>query len=123
MESRLVNIDTKMITLSNTASTKTLTQTGANWTTDYTTLQSLTLSNVGGLVFSYVKLYNKATAPDQNDTPVMTIPLNHETVQQVVCNSLLFNLGIGVRATNAFVANDNTAPSGTTYATAFYKLG
>jgi hypothetical protein len=123
MESRLTNMDTKMITLSNTASTKTLTQTGANWTTDYTTLQSLTLSNVGGLVFSYVKLYNKATAPDQNDTPVMTIPLNHETVQQVVCNSLLFNLGIGVRATNAFVANDNTAPSGTTYATAFYKLG
>jgi len=123
MESRLVNMDTKMITLSNTASTKTLTQTGANWTTDYTTLQSLTLSNVGGLVFSYVKLYNKATAPDQNDTPIMTIPLNHETVQQVVCNTLLFDLGIGVRATNAFAANDNTAPSGTVYATAFYKLG
>jgi hypothetical protein len=123
MESRLTNMDTKMITLSNTASTKTLTQTGANWTTDYTTLQSLTLSNVGGLVFSYVKLYNKATAPDQNDTPVMTLPLNHETVQQVVCNSLLFDLGIGVRATNAFVENDNTAPSGTVYATAFYKNG
>jgi hypothetical protein len=123
MESRLVNIDTKMITLSNGASTKTLTQTGQNWTTDYTTLQSLTLSNVGGLVFSYVKLYNKATAPDQNDTPVMTLPLNHETVQQVVCNTLLFDLGIGVRATNAFVANDNTAPSGTVYATAFYKNG
>jgi hypothetical protein len=123
MESRLVNIDTKMITLSNGASTKTLTQTGQNWTTDYTTLQSLTLSNVGGLVFSYVKLYNKATAPDQNDTPVMTIPLNHETVQQVACNTLLFDLGIGVRATNAFVANDNTAPSGTVYATAFYKNG
>ena len=108
---------------SNGASTKTLTQTGANWTAGYSTLQSLTISNVGGLVFSYVKLYNKATAPDQNDTPVMTLPLNHETVQQVVCNSLLFNLGIGVRATNAFVANDNTAPSGTVYATAFYKLG
>jgi hypothetical protein len=108
---------------SNGASTKTLTNTGANWTAGSSTLQSLTLSNVGGLVFSYVKLYNKATAPDQNDTPVMTIPLNHETAQQVVCNSLLFNLGIGVRATNAFVANDNTTPSGTTYATAFYKLG
>jgi hypothetical protein len=123
MESRLVNMDTKMITLSNGASTKTLTQTGANWTAGYSTLQSLTLSNVGGLVFSYVKLYNKATAPDQNDTPIMTIPLNHETVQQVVCNTLLFDLGIGVRATNAFASNDNTAPSGTVYATAFYKLG
>jgi hypothetical protein len=123
IESRLTTMDTKMITLSNGASTKTLTQTGANWTAGSSTLQSLTISNVGGLVFSYVKLYNKATAPDQNDTPVMTLPLNHETVQQVVCNSLLFNLGIGVRATNAFVANDNTAPSGTVYATAFYKLG
>ena len=129
IESTLTSIDTdtsdivRQTAPSNGASTKTLTQTGANWTNGDSTLQSLTLSNVGGTVFSYVKLYNKATAPDQNDTPVMTIPLNHETVQQVVCNRLQFNLGIGVRATNAFVANDNTAPSGTTYATAFYKLG
>ena len=129
IESTLTSIDTatddivRQTAPSNGASTKTLTQTGANWTNGDSTLHSLTLSNVGGLVFSYVKLYNKATAPDQNDTPIMTIPLNHETAQQVVCNRLQFNLGIGVRATNAFVANDNTAPSGTTYATAFYKLG
>jgi hypothetical protein len=129
IESTLTSIDTatddivRQTAPSNGASTKTLTQTGANWTNGDSTLQSLTLSNVGGLVFSYVKLYNKASAPDQNDTPVMTLPLNHETVQQVVCNSLRFNLGIGVRATNAFVANDNTTPSGVVYATAFYKLG
>ena len=121
--SRLDNIDTKMITLSNGASTKTLTQTGTNWTAGSSTLQSLTLSHVGGSQFDYVKLYNKATAPDQNDTPVMTIPIHTDRTEQVVCNSLLFNLGIGVRATNDFVANDNTAPSGTIYATAFYKLG
>lgn len=123
MENTLVNMDTKMITLSNGASTKTLTQTGANWTAGSSTLQSLTLSNVGGSQFDYVKLYNKATAPDQNDTPIMTIPIHTDRTEQVVCNTLLFNLGIGVRATNDFVANDNTAPSGTIYATAFYKLG
>jgi hypothetical protein len=122
MESRLVNMDTKMITLSNGASTKTLTQTGANWTDGYSTLQSLTISNVGGSQFDYVKLYNKATAPDQNDTPVMTIPIHTDRTEQVICNTLLFDLGIGVRATNDFVANDNTIPSGTIYATAFYKF-
>jgi hypothetical protein len=108
---------------SNGASTKTLTNTGANWTAGSSTLQSLTLSNVSGSQFDYVKLYNKATAPDQNDTPVMTIPLHTDITINVETHGLLFNLGIGVRATDDFIANDNSAPSGTIYATAFYKLG
>jgi len=108
---------------SNGASTKTLSQTGQNWTAGSSTLQSLTLSNVSGSQFDYVKLYNKATAPDQNDTPVMTIPVHTDITINVETHGLLFNLGIGVRATNDFIANDNTAPSGTIYATAFYKLG
>ena len=108
---------------SNGASTKTLSQTGQNWTAGSSTLQSLTLSVVGGSQFDYVKLYNKATAPDQNDTPVMTIPVHTDITINVETHGLLFNLGIGVRATNDFIANDNTAPSGTIYATAFYKLG
>jgi hypothetical protein len=109
--------------LSNGASTKTLTQTGQNWTAGSSTLQSLTLSVVSGSQFDYVKLYNKATAPDQNDTPVMTIPVHTDITINVETHGLLFNLGIGVRATDDFIANDNTAPSGTIYATAFYKLG
>jgi len=84
------------------------------------TLQSLTLANVGGTVFGYVKLYNKATAPTSADTPVMTLPLNHDTVQQVECHSLAFPLGIGIRATLGFPAGNTTAPDGTCYATAFY---
>ena len=108
---------------SNGASTKTLSQTGQNWTAGSSTLQSLTLSVVSGSQFDYVKLYNKATAPDQNDTPVMTIPVHTDITINVETHGLLFNLGIGVRATNDFIANDNTAPSGTIYATAFYKLG
>lgn len=84
------------------------------------TLQSLTLSNVGGTIFGYVKLYNKATAPTAADTPVMTLPLNHDSVQQVECHSLAFPLGIGIRATLGFPAGNTTAPDGTCYATAFY---
>jgi hypothetical protein len=118
----LTSIATNTAT-SNGASTKTLSQTGTNWTAGSSTLQSLTLSNVSGSQFDYVKLYNKATAPDQNDTPIMTIPIHTDITINVETHGLLFNLGIGVRATNDFIANDNSAPSGTIYATAFYKLG
>ena len=86
----------------------------------HSTLQSLTMANVGGSVFSYVKLYNKATAPAATDTPVFTLPLNHDSVQQVECHSLDFPLGIGLRASLNFAAGDTTAPSGSCYATAFY---
>lgn len=84
------------------------------------TLQSLTLANVGGTIFGYVKVYNKATAPTAADTPVMTLPLNHDSVQQVECHSLAFPLGIGIRATLGFPAGNTTAPDGICYATAFY---
>lgn len=102
------------------AVTNSLGNTGVVVTGVSSTLQSLTLANVGGTVFSYVKLYNKATAPTSADTPVMTLPLNHDTVQQVECHSLAFPLGIGLRATIGFAAGNTTAPEGTCYATAFY---
>jgi hypothetical protein len=53
----------------------------------------------------------------------MTLPVHTDITINVETHGLLFNLGIGVRATDDFIANDNTAPSGTIYATAFYKLG
>ena len=102
------------------AVTNSLGNTGVVVTGVSSTLQSLTLANVGGTIFGYVKLYNKATAPTASDTPVMTLPLNHDTVQQVECHSLAFPLGIGLRATLGFAAGNTTAPDGTCYATAFY---
>lgn len=102
------------------AVTNSLGNTGVVVTGVHSTLQSLTLSNILGTVFSYVKVYNKATAPSSTDTPVMTIPLNHDTVQQVECHSLDFPLGIGLRATLLFDPTNTTAVSGTCYATAFY---
>ena len=102
------------------AVTNSLGNTGVVVTGVSSTLQSLTLANVGGTIFGYVKLYNKATAPTAADTPVMTLPLNHDTVQQVECHSLAFPLGIGLRATLGFPASNTTAPDGTCYATAFY---
>jgi hypothetical protein len=102
------------------ASTFSLGNTGSLVSGVHSTLQSLTLSNVLGSVFSYVKVYNKATAPSSTDTPVMTIPLNHDTVQQVECHSLDFPLGIGLRATLLFDPTNTTSVSGSVYATAFY---
>ena len=102
------------------AVTNSLGNTGVVVTGVHSTLQSLTLSNILGTVFSYVKVYNKATAPSSTDTPVMTIPLNHDTVQQVECHSLDFPLGIGLRATLLFDPTNTTAVSGTCYCTAFY---
>ena len=102
------------------AVTNTLGNTGVVVSGVKSTLQSLTLSNVLGLVFGYVKVYNKATAPTSADTPVFTLPLNHDSVQQIECHSLLFPLGIGLRATLLFASGNTTAPDGTIYATAFY---
>tara|TARA_R110000868_G_scaffold384987_2_gene652699 strand:+ start:2917 stop:4290 length:1374 start_codon:yes stop_codon:yes gene_type:complete len=124
IENGKVVVDTGVITCLEKSPTGAVTNilgnTGDLVTGVHSTLQSLTLADVGGTVFSYVKLYNKATAPTASDTPVITLPLNHDTVQQVECHSLDFTLGIGLRATLNFAAGDTTAPSGTVYATAFY---
>lgn len=58
----------------------------------------------------FLKLYNKATAPNSGDTPVMTIalegPANGNTVTLAFDNGVLFNLGIGVRATTGIADAD-----------------
>jgi len=84
------------------------------------TLQSLNLSKIGGGGFAYVKIYNKATAPTATDTPVFTIPIQNNSIQQVECHSLNFPLGIGLRATLNFDPTDTNDPTGTIYGTAFY---
>ena len=119
-----VMVDTGVITSIESsptgAVTNTLGNTGVVVTGVKSTLQSLTISNVLGTIFGYVKVYNKATAPTASDTPVMTLPLNHDSVQQIECHSLAFPLGIGLRATLLFASGNTTAPDGTIYATAFY---
>jgi len=86
----------------------------------HSSLQSLNLSKIGGGGFAYVKAYNKATVPAATDTPVFTIPIQNNSIQQVECHSLDFPLGIGLRATLNFDPADTDAPTGTVYATAFY---
>jgi len=86
----------------------------------HSTLQSLNLSKIGGGGFAYVKIYNKATAPTATDTPVFTIPIQNNSIQQVECHSLDFPLGIGLRATLNFDPTDTNEPTGTIYGTAFY---
>lgn len=124
IENGKVVVDTGVVTCIEKSPTGAITNslgnTGDLVTGVHSTLQSLTLADVGGTVFSYVKLYNKATAPTASDTPVITLPLNHDTVQQVECHGLDFPLGIGLRATLNFASGDTTGPSGTVYATAFY---
>ena len=59
----------------------------------------------------YVKLYDKATAPANTDTPFLTImiPANSDRVFDFDGAGLRCNLGLGFRIVAALVDNDNTA--------------
>lgn len=68
------------------------------------------ISNVNAAA-RYVKLYNKATAATQADTPVMTILVPATTTLVLEPMELPFPLGISVRATTGAADNDTGAPS------------
>jgi len=60
----------------------------------------------------YLKIYNKATAPTQADTPVMTIPIPATSGANVEYNiGLEFTAGISVRATTGIADSNTDAPS------------
>ena len=61
----------------------------------------------------YVKVYNKATAPTQADTPVFTFAVPASTVAQPANfpHGVAFSTGISLRASNAIADNDTTAPT------------
>jgi hypothetical protein len=63
----------------------------------------------GGSAARFVKIYNKATAPDENDTPVLTLPLPAGAAANLP-TSITFSAGISVRATTGVAANDTGAP-------------
>ena len=83
-------------------------------------LFNITVFNDGNAV-SYLKLYDVAV-PTDLDTPVMTFPVLHDVALNTISiHNYQFSTAIGVRATANYVANDTTAPNGTTSITAFYN--
>jgi hypothetical protein len=60
----------------------------------------------------YVKLYDKATAPDETDTPKLTIKLEASVAREFeYVDPIQFANGIGIRASNALADSDTTAPT------------
>lgn len=69
------------------------------------------IANVGSAT-RYIKLYNKATAPSEADTPVLTFPLPAGAAANVSHpNGVEFATGIGIRATTGVADNDTGAPT------------
>lgn len=73
---------------------------------------------IGGIVSNanaaarFLKLYNKATAPTQADTPAMTVRLPaSSTIPLSVPNGVEFSAGISIRASTGVADNDTGAPS------------
>ena len=71
----------------------------------------------------YVKLYNKATAPDQTDTPLLTILLPASSAANIIAPAGIdFTTGISIRATTGVADNDTGAPSANdVVANVFYR--
>jgi hypothetical protein len=113
----------KVITFENPSSVISLTgvdTTGQTIKATPGSLFNITVFNSGNAI-SYVKLYNVAV-PTAGDTPVITLPVRHDSALNTISiHNYQFSTAIGVRATANFVANDTTAPNGTTSITAFYN--
>ena len=66
------------------------------------------ISNVNAAA-RFVKLYNKATAADENDTPLLTIPIPATNIAQMsVPAGISFSAGISIRAVTTVADNGNT---------------
>jgi hypothetical protein len=113
----------KVITFENPSSVISLTGVNTTGQTIKATpgsLFNITVFNSGNSI-SYVKIYNVAV-PTASDTPVITLPVRHDTALNTISiHNYQFSTAIGVRATANFVANDTTAPNGTTSITAFFN--
>lgn len=79
------------------------------------TIYEFHVSNINAITIRYLKIYNKATAPTETDTPIRTIALPTGGVPVLFNYSdhgLEFTAGISIRCVN------EQADSGTTGATA-----
>jgi hypothetical protein len=66
--------------------------------------------NSGGAV-AYVKLYDKATAPDETDTPLRVYAIGALQGANLFTDfGILFTLGIGYRVTTGVANNNTTSP-------------
>lgn len=71
----------------------------------------ITIANTSAAL-RYVKLYDKATAPDENDTPIRTYPVPiGGSISPVVPDGIGFTNGISIRATTGIADNDTGAPT------------
>ena len=74
-------------------------------------LYSINAHNLNATV-RYLKIYDKATAATQADTPVMTIPLPAGAMPTITFPAgLSFAAGIGIRATTELADSGTTAPT------------
>ena len=76
------------------------------------TLRGITCANTDNTAYTYVKIYDKATAPTSADTPVVTIPVYKNTSETYDFFQLQMNNGISMRATTGVADSDNTAVVG-----------
>ena len=78
-------------------------------------IQSVMVCVTTGPTYCYLKLYNKATTPTQNDTPFITIPFLDKSSSPITVPlyNYQFSAGLSIRGTDNVVDNDNTNPSGT----------
>ena len=117
------NVIGKVLTFENPSSVISLTNistVGQTIKASAGSLFNITVFNDGNAV-SYLKLYDVAV-PTDLDTPVMTFPVLHDVALNTISiHNYQFSTAIGVRATANYVANDTTAPNGTTSITAFYN--
>jgi hypothetical protein len=82
-------------------------------------LLTLHINSDGASGTNFVKIYNEAV-PTSASTPIFTIGVLFGSSQNVDCSSLSFATAIGVRATTAAAAGDNTPPTNTINVTAFF---
>lgn len=83
-------------------------------------LMTLHVKNRDGTNEHTLKIYNKATAPDENDTPIFSIPVaagGSDTLDFTVeglgaeDEGAPFDAGISLRATTEIADNGTTAPT------------
>jgi hypothetical protein len=75
------------------------------------TLRGITCCNADNVLYVYVKIYDKATAPTSADTPICTIPVVKNTTETYDFFYLQMNSGISIRASGVIADNDNTSVS------------
>ena len=76
------------------------------------TLYAWAITNANALTSAFVKIYNKATAPTQADTPVLTLQVAAlGFLYGSIPNGASFAAGISARATTGVADNDTGDPT------------